>query len=78
MERRHGKLHLKDAHGVCGGRFEHSSVLKVADFSKEKAEMGSVHQREGEEGSECCPRLSEEPKELSSETFLGWEGDCPA
>lgn len=61
--------------GFVGEGLNNGSIIKIADFSKEKAEMGHVYQS-GEKGSECCPRPSEEPKGLSSERFLGWRFPC--
>lgn len=55
--------------GFVGESLNNSSVMKMADFSKEKAKMCA---REAEGRVECFPRPSEEPKKgLSSKIFLG-------
>ena len=70
VERRQGGLHLRDAMGFVGEGLNNGSVLKMADFSKEKAEMGCVYQR-GEKGSECCPRLLKSQKDCHQKHFGG-------
>ena len=53
------------------------SVMKMADFSKEKAKMGRICQR-GEKGDESSPRLSEEPKGCRQKYFFWGEGESSA